>query len=241
MPNQDLKEIAKEVRRDVLQMCLDTQEGHVAPCFSCVDILVSLYFDVMGPDDKFILSKGHAAFAQYCCLRKKGFNPTIRGHPDMEVEQGVHVTTGSLGHGLPLAVGMAYARKVQGKPGKIYVLLGDGEAQEGTTWESLNLINKFQLDNLSIIVDYNRLQALDKTDDIHPGPELDSKFKGFGMFVMLCSGHDFEDIKRALRNSPVVIAYTVKGKGLSFAENNAEWHNKLPNKEQLELARKELN
>lgn len=241
----NLKELSKKVRKEIFAMALETGEGHIAPAYSCVDIIVALYETVLNPEDKFILSKGHACFAQYCILRMKGLNPTIRGHPDIEESQGIACTTGSLGHGLPLAVGMALARKIQNKPGKIYVLMGDGECQEGTIWESMNLARKFNLDNLVIIIDNNGLQALEDIEAIFPNENLREKFVAFGAEVSEVDGHDFSELTKpglwvSYLYPLVVIAHTIKGKGLSFAEGKPEWHNKIPAGEQLNKAKEEL-
>jgi transketolase len=239
-----LEELSKKVRKDILAMALETGEGHIAPAYSCTDIIVTLYEKILKPEDKFILSKGHACFAQYCMLRIKGKNPTIRGHPDIEESEGIACTTGSLGHGLPMAVGMALARKIQHKKGKIYVLMGDGECQEGTTWESMNLAKKYELDNLVIIVDHNKLQALCAL--VIPDDDLQQKFEAFGAIVCCPDGHSHEHLITCLTHCKrgdkpkVVIAHTIKGKGMSFAEGEPEWHNKIPVGEQLNKLKEEL-
>lgn len=243
-----LQQIARKIRRDVLDMAVQHNDGHIAPAYSCVEILVALYESVMNGDDKFILSKGHACLSFYSMLRHKGFNPKISGHPDIEQEEGIACTTGSLGHGLPIGVGMAFARKFLNREGHIFVLLGDGECQEGTTWESLNIARRFKLDNLTIIVDHNKLQALDTVSSIMDERNLGGKFHAFGCAVSEVDGHDFTQLCSSLRKenavngaARVIIAHTVKGKGLSFMENGAMWHSRLPDKEQIELARRELS
>jgi transketolase len=235
----DLTELSKQIRKEVLAMSLETGEGHVAPAYSCVDIIVTLYENILRPEDKFILSKGHACFAQYCMLRYKGLNPTIRGHPDLEPEQGITCTTGSLGHGLPIGIGMALAKKLKKEPGRVFVLLGDGECQEGVIWESMNIAYKHQLDNLVIIVDNNGLQALTTTKEVIGDMSLINKFFSFGALVTSCDGHNHEELTNWLSITPsnkpyVIIANTIKGKGLSCMENKPEWHNKIPSKEQIE-------
>ena len=242
-----LEQTAKQVRSKVLDLSIEYKDGHIASSFSQVEILVALYDGIMGKNDRFILSKGHGCLSFYEMLRRKGFNPKISGHPDIEPDQGIVCTTGSLGHGLPIGVGMAFAKKVQGKPGHVYSLVGDGECQEGTTWESLNLARKFKLDNLTVIVDHNKLQALAKIEDIMDETNLRAKFESFGCNVLEVAGHDFTALLENLGADMIkkdiprtVIAYTIKGKGLSFMENNPIWHSRMIDSELLEQAYKEL-
>lgn len=241
----DLKERAKQLRILTLDLAIESNNGHIASAFSMIEILVALYYEVMGSRDKFILSKGHGCLSLYAILRQKGFNPKISGHPDIEPEQGIECTTGSLGHGLPIGIGMALARKMKGIKGDIYVLMGDGECQEGTTWESLLLCNKFHLDNLIIIVDRNHLQALDDTEETLPLGDLWTKMHVFNACVSVLDGHSFDWLipglkKRVEDKTSIVVAHTVKGKGSTFMEGIPMWHNKLPEEKLLKQAYREL-
>jgi len=237
---------AKCIRKNILDLAFKYDDGHIAPSYSCVEILVALYHKIMGEDDKFILSKGHACLALYAILQSKGFNPKISGHPDIEECEGISCTTGSLGHGLPIGLGMAFARKIQNKLGKIFVLLGDGECQEGTTWESMNLINRFSINNLVVIVDNNKFQALDSIKIIMNEISLKAKFEAFGTNVIEVNGHSFEELFDAFNHCEgnskpcVIIANTIKGKGLSFMENIPKWHSRLPQGDELNKAYEEL-
>lgn len=239
-----LKERARKLRRETLDLTVEINGGHLAPAFSIVEILVALD-EVLKEHDKFILSKGHGCLSFYIMLRHKGFDPAISEHPDIQVEQGIECTTGSLGHGLPIGVGMAFAKKFKKEQGRVYVLMSDGECQEGTTWESLLLASHHKLDNLTIIVDHNKLQALGRIDEILSLGNLNNKFMAFGCYVLEVDGHCPQEIIEALEKKEVdkpkmIIAHTIKGKGLSFAENNPAWHNRLPEGEQLKQAYREL-
>jgi transketolase len=243
----ELKQAALQIRKDVLDMSVEYEDGHVAPSFSEVEILVALYDEVIGESDRFILSKGHGCMAFYAVLRRKGHDPRISGHPDKEECEGICCTTGSLGHGLPIGVGMAFARKHQNRSGHIYVLMGDGECQEGTTWESLYLASRFKLDNLTVIVDNNQLQALSSIKEIIGETNLREKFSVFGCNAIDISGHDFNELLSALSQKTVkkdhptaIIARTIKGKGVSFMENDPCWHSRVPDKKLLQDARSEL-
>lgn len=242
-----LEERARQLRREILDLAIVSNNGHIASAFSIVEILVALYYRVLGGDDKFILSKGHGNLGLYAILRRKGYDPKILGHPDIEPEQGIECTTGSLGHGLPIGVGMAIARKITGRKGSIYVLMGDGECQEGTIWESLLLCNKFALDNLVVIVDRNKLQAFGDTEDILPLGNLRSKFHAFDTYSNVVDGHNIGQLvdalrKRSTRNKTVVIiADTVKGKGVSFMEGTYMWYSKIPEGKLLDQAYRELS
>ena len=240
-----LEEKAKEIRRDIISLAMEHKLTHIAPAFSIVEILVALYEAVLGQDDNFILSKGHGCLALYSVLRARGLKPTLSGHPDMDRAQGIECTTGSLGHGLPIAAGMALARKRTGRKGRIYVLLGDGECQEGTTWESLLMAAHHRLDNLTVVVDRNRLQAIGRTEEVASLGDLRPKFEALGCRVREVDGHDVAELisvlKQPSRGRPeTVIAHTIKGKGVSFMENRTEWHNRLPDAEELAVAYEEL-
>jgi len=240
-----LEKKAKELRRDVLSLALETGEGHLGGSFSEIEILISLYNKVMKDDDKFILSKGHACCPFYILLREKGYNPKISGHPDIDEKNGICCTTGSLGHGLPIGVGMALARKLLNKKGKIYVLMGDGETQEGTTWESSLLAVHHKLDNLVVIIDHNKLQALEPLTNIVSFGSLKNKFKEIGYNASEVDGHCFPGIIQALqennRGAPrAIIAHTIKGKGVSFMENDPKWHGRKVVLDEIKEAYKEL-
>ena len=238
---------AKKIRKDVLELALKYKDGHIAPAFSVIEILVALHNEILKKDDKIILSKGHGCLSLYASLIDKGFNPKITGHPDVDVKQGIFCTTGSLGHGLPIGVGMAFARKFKKEKGHIFVIIGDGECQEGTIWESLNLAQKYKLDNLTVIVDYNKLQALTTIKEVMNETNLKDKFKAFGCQVIEIDGHNFNELLDNLstmkieKDIPrVIIADTIKGKGLSFMENKPEWHSRIPEGKLLEQAYEEL-
>jgi transketolase len=232
-----------------------------------MDVLTVLYQNVMNIDpadpqkadrDRFVLSKGHCTPPLYPTLALRGFFPVedlkqfrsidghMSGHAEMHYVKGVDMSTGSLGQGLSAAVGMALALKGQGP--RVYALMGDGEIEEGQIWEAAMAGAKFKLDNLCGIVDVNGLQIDGKTADVMPSEPLDQKWAAFGWHVVKCNGHDYADIQRALdeaktvKGQPtVILAATVKGKGVSFMENNAGWHGKAPNAEQYEQAKTELN
>jgi len=242
-----LEKKAKGIRKDVLELSLKYKDGHIAPAFSVVEILAALYHEILNKDDKIILSKGHGCLSLYASLIDKGFNPKISGHPDVDVKQGIHCTTGSLGHGLPIGVGMAFAKKFKKEKGHIFVIIGDGECQEGTIWESLNLAQKYKLDNLTVIVDYNKLQALTTIKEVMNETNLKDKFEAFGCQVIEIDGHNFNELLDNLSTAKikkdiprVVIADTIKGKGLSFMENIPEWHSRIPEGKLLEQAYEEL-
>ncbi len=241
---KNLESKAKELRKKVLDLGLEQGEAHIGGCFSEIEILITLYKIIMEKEDKFILSKGHCSHPMYILLNEKGFCPKITSHPDIDEENGIFCTTGSLGHGLSIAVGMAWARKIQNKKGNIYVLIGDGESQEGVIWESIPLAVKNKLDNLVIIVDRNKVQALDKVDDVTP-MDLKSIFRAFGCYTLEVNGHDFSELISAFRKKfderpKVIIANTIKGKGVSFMENDPKWHARLPDKNELKPAYEEL-
>ena len=235
---------SKQLRCDTLKLALEYNNEHIGPAFSIIELLIAIY-DYMQPEDKFILSKGHGCLSWYALLRQKGFNPIISGHPDIDPEQGIFATTGSLGHGLPLGTGMALSRKLSDICGQIYVLMGDGECQEGTTWESLLFAAHHKLNNLTLIVDRNGLQALGEVSDILHLGSLWAKFSAFGWCPIEIDGHNFEDINYALREKSkrpkAIIANTIKGKGLPQAEGNPMWHNYLPGGGELEQCLKDLS
>ncbi len=252
-----------------LDMVYRCESGHLGGSFSAMDVLTVLYFKTMenldpnNPEapnrDRFVLSKGHCTPALYPILAQRGFfaeegldlfrsiDGHLSGHAEMHHVPGVDMSTGSLGQGISAAVGMALAGKMDGKSYRVYSLLGDGELAEGQVWEALMSASKYQLSNLCAIVDVNGLQIDGKTADVMPTEPLDQKFAAFGFHVLKADGHDFAQIEAALEKAKthfdaptVILASTVKGKGVSFMENDAGWHGKAPNQEQYEKARAEL-
>ncbi len=252
----DLAERSKKVRELVVTMAHESKSAHLGPALSCADILVCLYFWTMKDEDRFILSKGHGCMSYYAVLAEKGIlDPAhlktyskngglLAEHPSSNIP-GVDVETGSLGHGLSIAVGAAIARKIKGKAGKEYVLLGDGECNEGTVWEAASFAAHRQLDNLIAIVDHNKFQATDRCSSVN-NINLVNVWEAFGWDVIRIDGNNLRHLKYALgkaqfQTKPVVIiADTIKGKGVSFAENDLEWHYRVPNKEELEKAIQEI-
>jgi len=266
--SQDYKEIAKEIRKKILKMIFTSQAPHIGSALSSVDILTVLYFKIMSLDpknalmknrDRFILSKGHAASVLYATLAQRGFFPEEildtyslnGGKLTGELTNwtpGVEVSTGGLGHGLPMGVGMAVAAKRDNLDYKVFVLLGDGECDEGSVWEAAMFASHHKLDNLIGIVDYNKLQAFGRTNEIINLEPFTDKWTAFGWAVKEIDGHNYLQIEEVLSNLPftkdkpsMIIAHTTKGKGISFLEDKLESHYKPPNKEQYELALKELN
>lgn len=240
----DLEKKAKILRRKTLDVFKESGTAHPGGCFSEIEILISLYNHVLKPEDKFVLSKGHACQSFYPLLRERRYNPELSGHPDIDIKNGIECTTGSLGHGLPIATGMALAKKFQNQKGYIYVLMGDGECQEGTTWETVPLATKYELNNLTIIVDNNLFQGIEEVKNVSP-INLYSVFKAFGCDVTIINGHSFSEIigaleKKVHKKPKVIIADTIKGKGISFMENRPEWHGKMPTEQEFEIAYKEL-
>ena len=265
---QMLKETAREIRLGILEGVHAAASGHPGGSLSIADIMTYLYFSEMNvnpadpknPDrDRLVLSKGHTAPALYAALAEKGFfskdelknlrqvGSFLQGHPDMKGTPGVDMTTGSLGLGVSAACGMALAAKIDGKDYRTYAILGDGESQEGQVWEAAMFAAHYKLDNLCFILDLNGLQIDGKiTEVMNPTPH-DKKFEGFGFNVILANAHDFESIEaafaaaRACKGKPsVIIANSVKGKGVSFMEDQAGWHGAAPNDEQYEQAVAEI-
>lgn len=243
--------------------------SHIGSALSCVEILVCLFFNVMktypkNPQcknrDRFILSKGHAVSALYATLAKRGFfdesileeycadGGRLLGHSTKNPILGVETSTGSLGHGLPMGIGMAIAAKEEGHKYRTFVILSDGECEEGSVWEAAMFASHRRLDNLIAIIDYNHLQALGRTNEVVNLEPLADKWTSLGWSVKEIDGHDFEQIVKVLKDIPfqkskpsLVIAHTIKGKGVSFMEDKLAWHYKSPNKEELETALKELD
>ncbi len=259
-----LKKTAAEIRLDILKEVHSANSGHPGGSLSITDIITYLYFEEMNVDpknpkapdrDRLVLSKGHTAPALYAALAEKGYfdkaelaklrqvDSFLQGHPDMKGTPGVDMTTGSLGLGISAACGMALAGKIDGKDYRVYSLLGDGETQEGQVWEAAMFAAHYKLDNLCVVVDLNGLQIDGPiTEVMNPTPH-DEKFLAFGWHVIVIDGHDFEQIEKAyaeartVKGKPTaIIAKTVKGKGVSFMENQASWHGAAPNAEQYDIA-----
>lgn len=250
------KKLIKNIRVNILKKTHEAKSSHIGSCYSIVEVLYALYFLKLKKKDTFILSKGHAALAQYCTLFEKKIlskasldsygknNTTLMGHASHKVK-GVEFSTGSLGHGLPYAVGRALGEKINKSKNKIYVLISDGELNEGTTWESLLFASFHKLDNLFIIIDYNKIQSLDFVKKVLKIEPLRQKLVSFNCNVSQIDGHNIKQIVKSLKpqnnNKPnIIIANTIKGKGVRYMENTVLWHYKSPNKEQLSNAMKDL-
>lgn len=265
---KELENMAKEVRKGIIEAVYHAQSGHPGGSLSVADILTVLYFNELNIDennskwedrDRFVLSKGHCSPALYSCLANRGFFPVedlktfrnidsyLQGHPDMKKIPGVDMTTGSLGQGLSTAVGMAIAGKMDNKSYRVYSVLGDGEIEEGQIWEAAMSANKYHLDNLCVIVDNNNLQIDGTIEEVMSPYPIDEKFRSFGFEIIKIDGHNMQeildafDVAKHVKGKPVcIIAKTVKGKGISFMENQVGWHGKAPNEEQYKMAMEEL-
>ena len=263
-----LREIAKNIRKGIIEAVYSGKSGHPGGSLSIADIMTVLYFYEMNinPEnpkdenrDRLVLSKGHCAPALYSTLANRGYfnieklktlrhiDSRLQGHPDMKKIPGVDMTTGSLGQGLSAANGMAIAGKLDKKDYRVYCIMGDGEIEEGQVWEAAMASNKYKLDNLCVIVDNNNLQIDGTIEEVMSSYPIDEKFKSFGFQVINIDGHNYQeiidafDVARNIKGKPVcIIAKTVKGKGVSFMENKVEWHGKAPNEEQYMQALKEL-
>jgi len=238
---------AKNLRQNTFNAFIEHGEAHLGGSFSIIEILIALYDVVLKEEDKFILSKAHASFPLCLLLQDKGFNPKLTTHLEIDPSNGVHCTTGSLGHGLPIGIGMALARKHQGIPGKIFVLMSDGECQEGTTWESLLIAAKHNLDNLVVLIDYNKIQALSTLDDALPLDDLVAKFKAFNWSCLdISDGHLFEELIPALQQENdegkplTIVVNTIKGKGIKAFENDPAWHARKIKGDEMVIGKKEL-
>ena len=224
-----MNERSKQIRRDTINLSKANGGYHYGGCFSIVEILISLFDYTMKPNDKFILSKGHACWPYYVILREQGYSPKLSGHPCRDEKNHVYCTTGSEGHGLPVGIGMAIAKKIKNQDGKIFVLMGDGECQEGTTWESLLIASKHKLDNLVVVIDKNKIQGSDFVDNILPLDSLGDIATLLGWYYIRVDGHDIDEINIALSTIAIeqpifIIADTIKGKGVSFMKNKPSWH-----------------
>ena len=242
-----LIEKAKKLRQDTFNTFVEHGEAHIGGAFSMIEMLLALYEKVLQEEDKFILSKAHASFPYCLLLREKGYNLPITTHLEINPENGIYCTTGSLGHGLPLGTGMALGRKLQKKPGNVYVMMSDGECQEGTTWESLLIGAKHRLDNLVVLIDYNKIQALTTLEEALPLDNLPAKFKAFNWdCAEINDGHSFEELLPVFKKSNaegkprVIIVHTTKGKGIKPFENDPAWHARKVKGEELEIGKKEL-
>lgn len=268
MEVNELKEIAKKVRKSIIEEVYSAASGHPGGALSCADILTVLYFNQMNinpekPDDenrdRFVLSKGHASPALYSVLAHRGYfsvdnlktfrklDSILQGHPDMKHIPGVDMTTGSLGQGLSAANGMAMMSKLDKKGIRVYCLVGDGEIEEGQIWEAAMTSSKYKLDNLCLIVDNNNLQIDGTIDNVMSPYPIDEKFKSFGFNIINIDGHNynqiinaFEDAKTCKGKPTVIIAKTIKGKGVSFMENQVGWHGKAPKEDEYKRALSEL-
>ena len=238
---------AQELRRQTFHAFVEHGEAHLGGSFSMIEMLLALYESVLKEEDKFILSKAHASFPLCLLLQNKGLQPVLRTHLELDPVNGIHCTTGSLGHGLPIATGMAMARKRLGRPGRIYVIISDGECQEGTTWESLLIGATHELDNLIVLVDYNKVQALTTVDDALPLGNLSAKFEAFNWECdEIMDGHAFDQLVPALDKTSTLskpralIVHTIKGRGIRAFENDPAWHARKIKGEDLEIGRREL-
>ena len=262
----DLRPACRNIRASILRMAHKGKTPHVSPALSCVELLAALYFSELridpehpraGNRDRFLLSKGHACMALYATLFERGFFPkalldeyaidggSLAEHPGPNCAPGIEAATGSLGHGLPIGTGLALAAKLQRQDYRTFVLLSDGECNEGTIWEAAIFASRYQLDNLIAIVDYNKWSAMDRTDTfLEP---FAAKWEAFGWGTAEVDGHNLDAITTALGAPPLrpgrptaIIAHTVKGKGVSFMENDLEWHYKTPGPADLEQALAEV-
>ncbi len=242
----------KNLIKQIIDMSYRSKEGHIPSALSILDILWVLYDRIMTPDDKFVLSKGHGCLALYVVLAEKGvisseeldtfgkYDSALGGHPDMNKINGVEASTGSLGHGFPMAVGMALGKRIKGDNGRVYCLIGDGECNEGSIWEAAMLASHHKLNNLTCIVDHNGSaeRGLGVGD-------LLAKFKAFGWYGDDVNGHDYNRLegwiaKKSVNKPTIVVAHTIKGKGVKMMENNPEWHHKSPSWSELKQIAKEL-
>ncbi len=264
----ELKRMAADIRLDILDEVFSASSGHPGGSLSIADIITYLYFAEMRIDaanpkweerDRLVLSKGHTCPALYAALAEKGFFPKadlktfrqadsyLQGHPDLKHIPGVDMSAGSLGQGISAACGMALAAKIQKQGHRVYTIIGDGESEEGQVWEAAMFAAHYQLDNLCAILDFNGLQIDGKVTEVMNPTPLDEKFKAFGWHIAVINGHNFAQIEaafdeaRMVKKQPtIIIASTVKGKGISYMENNAGWHGKAPNEEQYQQGRAEL-
>ena len=268
MENLQLEKIANEVRKNIVTALHSAGSGHPGGSLSAADMVTYLYYEEMNVDvndtkkpdrDRFVLSKGHAAPVLYGVLAEKGYIPKedliklrktdsyLQGHPDMKHTAGVEMSAGSLGQGVSAAVGMALAGKLDDRAYRVYTMLGDGEIEEGQVWEAAMFAGHRKLDNLVVIVDNNNLQIDGTVEEVCSPYPIDEKFKAFNFHVVTIDGHDFDEIRRALNEAKetkgmptAIVMNTVKGKGVSFMENQVNWHGAAPNDEQYKIAMEDL-
>ena len=269
MDNLQLKKTANAVRRDIVTEVYSAKAGHPGGSLSAADLFTFLYFEEMhidpknprDPDrDRFVLSKGHTCPGLYAAMAERGYFPKeelptfrhlgarLQGHPSMQYLPGLDMSSGSLGQGISAACGMALAGKIDGKNYRVYTLLGDGELEEGEVWEAAMFAGNQHLDNLCVIVDNNNLQIDGRIDDVNSPKPIDEKFAAFKFHVIKINGHDFDEIRAAFQEAEntkgqptLILASTIKGKGVSYMENQAGWHGKAPNAEQYETAMQDLD
>lgn len=265
----ELQKIATEIRKHIIEQVYAAKSGHPGGSLSCADILTVLYFNQMNINekepndmtrDRFVLSKGHCSPALYATLAQRGFfpkeelttfrklNSNLQGHPDRNKVAGVDMTTGSLGQGLSVANGMALSSKLNHDGYRVYCLLGDGETEEGQIWEAAMTACKYHLDNLCVILDYNGLQIDGTIEEVKGLNHIEEKWKSFGFHTMKVDGHNieqlihcFETAKMTKGKPSIILAKTIKGKGVPFMENKAEWHGKAPKEEEYKLALESLS
>lgn len=268
MNNNELKHISTDIRKSIINSVATAKSGHPGGSLSIADILTVLYFNQMNIDpknsqkkdrDRFVLSKGHAAPALYATLAERGyFDPKelnslrkyghmLQGHPDMKSTSGVDISTGSLGQGLSAANGMAIASKLDNKDYNVYIIMGDGEIQEGQIWEAAMTASHYKLNNIIAFVDHNGLQIDGTNEEVMKVNSIVDKFKAFGWNVISVNGHDFDQLNDAinkckleLEKPSVIVCKTIKGKGVSYMENNVAWHGSAPSEEERNQAIKEL-
>ena len=264
-----LEQKAKEIRKGIIEEVYNAKSGHPGGALSIADIMAVLYFNELNIDennpkwedrDRLVLSKGHCSPALYASLAERGYfdkedlktfrklGSKLQGHPDMNKVPGVDMTSGSLGQGLSVANGMAISAKMDNKDYRVYCILGDGEIEEGQVWEATMTSNKYKLDNLCVIVDNNNLQIDGTIEEVMSSYPIDKKFESFGFNVVNIDGNNIEEILNAFKQAKetkgkptCIVAKTIKGKGISFMENQVGWHGKAPNEEQYNIAIKELS
>lgn len=256
---EELKAISTKIRKDIIEMIYNAGSGHPGSSLSCVEVIVSLYNNVIDEkDDKFILSKGHAVPTLYAVLANKGYikkeelfmlrkaNSNLQGHPTNKTN-GIDVCTGSLGQGLSIANGIAIAKKIDNRPGYVYCLIGDGELEEGQIWEAVMTANKYSLDNLITFVDNNNLQIDGSIYEVKKIDDIGKKFEAFGFRAYITDGHNEDEIittinkaKKTKGKPIVIILKTIKGKGISFMENDVSWHGKTIDDQEYKKAKEEL-
>ena len=268
MPTAELEKIASQIRYKLVKLSYSKKTPHLGSSLSCVDILVSAYFSAisvspqkpLAPNrDRLILSKGHAAAALYTTLCYRGFFPVtelenyakngskMAEHPSIGSVPGIEAATGSLGHGLPIGVGMAITSKVKKQPFRVFVVMGDGECNEGSVWEAALVAPKHYLDNLVVLIDFNKWQATGRSQEITSIDPLKEKWDAFGWSTYEVNGHDIQQLNTVMSTIPIqpdkptaIIAHTIKGKGVSFMEDDNNWHYRIPTRKEVEKAKSEL-